>query len=324
MTEKFRWGIIGTGTISNKFATDLKKLPDAECYAVGSRTQASADAFADKYGMAKAYQDYAALIADPDVDAIYIGTPHPFHKENAIACLEGGKPVICEKPFAINSADTIEMVSKARECGVFLMEAMWTRFLPVQVQVQEWLAEGAIGTPLSLYCDFGFRAQLDPAARLFNLNLGGGALLDVGIYTISYASMIFGQQPEKIHAAAYLGETGVDEQNAEIFTYANGAQAVLSSAVRVQTDHHVRIAGTQGAIVIPEFWHAEKATLMKSDGATEVVTGESGYQFEAAEVMRCVREGNLESDRMPLDETVEIMRTMDTVRALIGLRYPME
>jgi predicted dehydrogenase len=324
MPEKFRWGIIGTGAIANKFATDLGRLSDAECYAVGSRSQISADGFAEKYGMSKAYASYERLIADPGVDGIYIGTPHPFHKENTIACLENGKPVICEKPFAVNSADTIEMVSKAREKGVFLMEAMWSRFLPVQVQVQDWLTEGMIGKPMALHCDFGFRAGFNPAGRLFDPNLGGGALLDVGIYTISYASMVFGRQPESILAEAFIGETGVDEQNAEIFTYPNGEQAILSSAIRVSTDHRVRISGTDGSIVVPNFWHATEATLAKADGTTEKVIGESGYHFEAAEMMECVRAGKLESDRLPLNETVEIMRTMDSVRALIGLQYPME
>lgn len=324
MTEKFRWGILGTGAIANKFATDLANLPDAMPYAVGSRTQESADGFGSKYGMLKAYGSYQALIEDPDVDAIYIATPHPFHKENALACLEGGKPVLCEKPFAINSADSIEMVSKAREKGVFMMEAMWTRFLPVQVQVQAWLKAGAIGTPLMLQCDFGFRAGFNPNSRLFDPALGGGALLDVGIYTISYASMVFGQQPAAILADAFLGETGVDEQNSEIFTYPNGAQALLSSAIRVTTGHSVRISGSEGAITMPNFWHATEATLVKADGSTETVTGETGYHFEAAEVAACVHAGKLESERLPLDETVEIMRTMDTVRSLIGLSYPME
>ena len=324
MTEKFRWGIIATGAISNKFATDLANLHDAVPYAVGSRSQASADAFAKKYGMEKAYEGYDALIADPNVDAIYIGTPHPFHKENTISCLEGGKPVLCEKPFAINSADTIEMVSKARELGVFLMEAMWSRFLPVQVQVQKWLKTGAIGKPLDLHCDFGFRGNFDPKSRLFNPEMGGGALLDVGIYTISYASMVFGRQPESIKADAFISELGVDEQNAEIFTYPDGEQAVLSSGIRVSTEHRVRISGTEGSIMVPNFWHATEATLTKSDGTTEKVVGQSGYQFEADEVAQCVRAGKLESERMPLDETVEIMRTLDSVRAMVGLSYPME
>lgn len=324
MSEKFKWGIIGTGSITKKFAADLANLPDAVPYAVGSRSQASADAFAKQFNMSKAYEGYDSLIADPDVDAIYIGTPHPFHKENTIACLEAGKPVLCEKPFAINSADAIEMVNKARETGVFLMEAMWTRFMPVQVKVQEWLKKGKIGDVLSLTCDFGFRTNFNPAGRLFNPELGGGALLDVGIYTVSYASMVFGQQPESIKADAFFGESGVDEQNAEIFTYPEGQQAILSSAVRIATEHRVRISGTEGSIVVPNFWHATEATLTNAKGKTKTVTGESGYHFEAAEVAKCVKAGKLESKRMPLDETVEIMRTMDSIRAQIGLTYPME
>ncbi|MEE4195767.1 MAG: Gfo/Idh/MocA family oxidoreductase [Anaerolineae bacterium] len=324
MTEKFKWGIIGTGAITNKFTADLANLPDAVPYAVGSRSQASADTFAEKFSMPKAYKGYEAVMADPDVDAIYIGTPHPFHKENTIACLEAGKPVLCEKPFAINSADAIEMVNKAREKGVFLMEAMWTRFLPVQLKVQEWLKKGEIGDVLSLTCDFGFRTDFNPEGRLFNPELGGGALLDVGIYTISYASMVFGQQPEKIHADAFLGKSGVDEQNAQIFTYADGQQAILSSAIRIATEHRARISGTQGSIVTPNFWHATEATITNTKGKSKTVTGEYGYQFEAAEVANCVKSGKLESDRMPLDETIAIMQTLDSIRAQIGLSYPME
>jgi dihydrodiol dehydrogenase / D-xylose 1-dehydrogenase (NADP) len=324
MSKKFHWGILGTGSIASKFATDLQNLPDADCYAVGSRSVESAKRFGGRFGSVKNYGSYEALMADPDVDAIYIATPHPFHKENTLACLAAGKPVLCEKPFAINSADSIEMVQQAREHGVFLMEAMWTRFLPVQVKVREWLADGMIGEPLSLVCDFGFRAGFNPGSRLFDPALGGGALLDVGIYTLSYASMVFGSQPERIQADATLGETGVDEQNAELLTYKNGAQAQLSSSIRVTTEQRVRISGTEGSITVPNFWHATEATLVKADGSTERATGESGYHFEAAEVMRCVREGKLENDVMPLDETIDIMRTMDAVRILIGLQYPME
>ena len=324
MSDIFKWGILGTGSIASKFATDLQHLPDAVCYAVGSRSLESAERFGNRFDAVKNHGSYEALMADPEVDAIYIATPHPFHKENTLACLAAGKPVLCEKPFAINSADSIEMVQAAREKSVFMMEAMWTRFLPVQVKVREWLAGGMIGEPLSLICDFGFRAGFNPKSRLFDPALGGGALLDVGIYTLSYASMVFGSQPEKIAADAFLGESGVDEQNAELFTYANGAQAQLSSAVRVTTAQQVRIAGSEGSITVPDFWHATEATLTKADGSTEKVTGESGYHFEAMEVMQCVRAGKLESDVMPLDETVDIMRTMDAVRVLIGLTYPME
>ena len=324
MSETFRWGILGTGAIARKFVTDLEKLSNAEPYAVGSRAQASADDFAGQFGIQHAYGSYAALMQDSNVDAIYVATPHPFHKQNTLACLEAGKPVLCEKPFAVNSADAIEMVSKAREKGVFLMEAMWTRFLPVQVQVQEWIKAGKIGKPLALHCDFGFRAGFNPQSRLFDPALGGGALLDVGIYTISYASMVFGRQPETILADAFLGETGVDEQNSEIFIYPDGEQAVLTSAIRVSTAHRVRISGTEGAIEVPNFWHATEATLITADGSTEQASGEAGYQFEAAEVAECIQAGKLESERMSLDETVEIMRTMDTVRAMIELKYPME
>ncbi|MCD6474986.1 MAG: Gfo/Idh/MocA family oxidoreductase [Anaerolineaceae bacterium] len=324
MNEKFRWGILGTGAIAKKFAADLQNLPDAECFAVGSRKLETAKKFAKQFHMPIAHGSYADLIADEAVDAIYLATPHPFHIENTLACLEGGKPVLCEKPFAINAKEAATMISTARDKGVFLMEAMWSRFLPVNQKVREWLDEGLIGDPLYLMVDFGFKGTFNPVNRLYNPALGGGALLDVGIYTTSYASMVFQSQPMQIAAVGSMGKTGVDEQNSMLFTYENGAQALLRSAIRIQTEHKVRIEGTRGAIVVPDFWHATEATLSVGGKKPVTFTGESGYQFEAAEVMRCVRAGEVESKIMPLNETLAIMETMDVIRGQMGLTYPME
>jgi predicted dehydrogenase len=274
--------------------------------------------------MPVAYGSYQALIDDPKVDAIYVATPHSFHMEHTMACLKGGKPVLCEKPFAINVAQAQAMIDTARTHKVFLMEAMWSRFLPVNLQVRQWLSENRIGTPLFLMADFGFRAQPNPESRLFNPQLGGGGLLDVGIYPISYAAMVFGHTPTQIQASAWLGSTGVDEQAAMILTHANGAQALLRTGIRVSTEQMVRIEGTQGVIVVPNFWHATEAFLYAGDASPVHFTAESGYHFEAAEVMHCVRAGKLESDALPLDETLAIMRTMDEIRTQIQLTYPME
>ncbi|MBN2046495.1 MAG: Gfo/Idh/MocA family oxidoreductase [Anaerolineaceae bacterium] len=324
MSNKFRWGILGTGAIAKKFASDLLKLDDAELYAVGSRAQQSADAFAAQFSMPAAHGSYADLIADPGVDAIYVATPHPYHRENTIACLKGKKPVLCEKPFAINHAQAAEMIQTARDEGVFLMEAMWTRFLPVNRAVMGWIGSGQIGQVLHVSADFGFRSTPNPNSRLWNPDLGGGSLLDVGIYPLSYAAMIYGAKPEKIAADAFIGEMNVDEQIAMLLTYADGAQALLRSAIRLSTIQEAVIEGTEGRIIVPDFWHATRAVLYRAGEEPVETTGDAGYQFEAAEVMRCVRAGLPESDGMTHTDTLEIMRVMDEARRQIGLTYPME
>jgi len=324
---KFRWGILGPGNIAKKFATGLQALDDAELVAVGSRSKERADAFADQFKAPRRYGSYEALVNDPDVDAIYVATPHPFHKENSILCLEAGKAVLCEKPFAINQREAQAVIDVARRKRVFLMEAMWTRFLPATLKVREWITSGAIGQVQMMSADFGFRANVNPQGRLFNLHLGGGGLLDVGIYPISYASMVFGAQPKKISSQAHIGETGVDEQAAMVFGYESGGMALLSCAVRTRTPQDARILGTDGMITVPPmFWNATKATLSAS-GKTEAIDlphKGNGYEYEAAEVARCVRAGKIESEGLPHAETLAIMQTLDAVRAQWGLKYPME
>ena len=305
----------------------MSVLPDAELIAVGSRSKERADKFADEFDIPHRHGSYADLVSDPDVDAIYVATPHPFHKDCTILCLKAGKAVLCEKPFAVNVAQVKEMIACARECEQFLMEAIWTRFLPVIVKVREWLAEGAIGEPRMLTADFGFRAGLDPEGRLFDPELAGGGLLDVGVYTIAMAYMVFGGAPAKITSLAHIGETGVDEQAAMLLGYDAGQIALLSCAVRTNTPQEARIMGTEGSIYIPNFWYATSATLHaagKSPEHIEMPFKGNGYENEAIEVMRCLREGKLESDIVPLAESLSIMETMDALRAQWGLKYPME
>jgi predicted dehydrogenase len=327
MTDTIRWGILSTGRIAKKFAEGLSVLPDAELVAVGSRAQSSADAFGDTYGVPRRHASYDALVNDPDVDVIYVATPHPLHRENSILCLEAGKAVLCEKPFAINASEAKEVVSLAREKRLFLMEAMWTRFLPVIVQTRGLLADGAIGDLRMIIADFGFRADIDPKSRLFDPNLGGGALLDVGVYPVSLTSMLLGT-PTYITSAAHLGETAVDEQAAIIFGYGKGQLALLAAAVRTDTPIEATLMGTKGRIHIHSPWYYSSALTLSVTGHEDVVMRlpykGNGYSHEATEVMRCLREGKRESDKMPLDETLSIMETMDTIRAQWGLRYPME
>ena len=336
MAAKTRWGILSTGWIAHKFADGLKSAPDAELVAVGSRRQASADAFGAEYGVPHRHGSYEALAQDPDVDVIYIGTPHPLHMEDTLLCLEHGKPVLCEKPFAINAAEARRMVAKAREKKVFMMEAMWTRFNPVFTKIWEILAAGTLGDVRMLIADFGFRREFDPESRLYKMELGGGALLDVGIYPISMASLVFGRQPEKIQSTAHLGQTGSDEQAAMLFSYPGGKIASLTCAVATDTNQVALIAGTKGRISIPSpWWKSDEFVLMlggtdpHAPGAEppQVIKPPSEgnlYNYQAVEVGRCLREGLLESPVMPLDETIGLMETLDAVRKPWGLVYPTE
>ena len=324
MTTPFRWGILGTGGIAHKFATGLSVLTDAKAVAVGSRTQAAADKFADEFNIPRRHASYEALANDPEVDAIYIATPHPFHKDNSILCLNAGKAVLVEKPFAINIAEAQAMVDVARAKGVFLMEAMWSRFLPAIVRTREIIARGTIGEVRMLNADFGFRTGINPKGRLFDLNLGGGALLDVGIYPISLAFALFGT-PKTIASAAHLGETGADEQAAIVFSYDKGQLALLSTATRTNTAHEALIYGTEGSIRLPDWWHGQQIILNVNGKPTETIDIPhlgNGYPHEAIEVAACVRAGKHESATMPLDESLTIIRTMDTIRAGWGLKYP--
>jgi predicted dehydrogenase len=327
MSNPIRWGIFSTARIANQFVKGALVLPDAQVIAVGSRTQEAADRFAEPYNIAHRHASYEALVHDPDVDIIYVATPHSLHREATLMCLNAGKPVLCEKPFAINAQQAREMIETARAKGLFLMEAMWSRYLPIIVKLRELLAEGAIGEVRMLEADFGFRAEFNPAGRLFNPALGGGGLLDVGIYVNSLASMILGR-PTRIMSQAQLGETGVDEQAAMLYGYEGGKLALLSCAVRTNTFHEASIYGTTGRIRLHgQWWHGDTLTLYRAGQPEETIKRPiegNGYNYEAAEAMACLRAGKLESDVMPLDETLAIMETLDAVRGQWGLRYPME
>ncbi|NLX36187.1 MAG: Gfo/Idh/MocA family oxidoreductase [Chloroflexi bacterium] len=324
MLDRFNWGILGPGRIAQRFAADLERLPDARLLAVGSRSAERAESFASAHGAQRAYDSYAALASDPDVQAIYVATPHPFHLETAQLCLQQGKAVLCEKPLAANLAQTESLVASARQHGAFLMEAMWTRFNPVMIQVRTWLAEGRIGEPRLVTADFGFAGTVDPASRLFNPALAGGALLDVGVYVVSLAHMVFGSPPTRIKATAAVGETGVDEQTALALAFAGGGLASLTCAICTNTPQMARIDGTGGRITIPAFWHATEATLEPLHGEPITTRGDASYHYEAAEVMACVRAARLESDAMPLDESIAIAATLDAARHAVGVRYPFD
>ena len=325
--DSMRWGILGTGRIGHEFAAGLRDTPDAETLAVGSRTEDSAREFAASFGIPRHYPSYAELVSDTDVDVVYVATPHPLHEENVALCLEAGKHVLCEKPMAVNAAQAERLIALAQDKNLFLMEGMWTRFFPLMERVRHLISSGAIGEPRMLSVDFGFRAPFDPLQRLFNPDLGGGALLDVGVYCVSLSSMIFGP-PDRVTGLAHLGETGVDEQSAAILEHGDGRISTISIAIRTATPQEAMIAGTEGWINIhSEWWKPDKLTLSrpgKKDESIEAPYTGNGFPHEAAEVMRCIRSGGRESDLMPLQETLSIARTMDELRRQWGLVYPDE
>jgi len=340
--DKIRWGIISTGMIAKQFAEDLPYVEGAELVAVGSRSQDSADAFAKTYGIPKAHPNYEALANDPDVDVVYIATPHPFHEENALMCLEAGKAVLCEKPFALNATQTQNIIAKALDKGCFLMEAMWTRFLPHMRKLHQLIDEGAIGEVQLLSADFGFAAPYDPAHRLFNLELGGGALLDVGIYPLSLASWLLGI-PDQQRSVMKKAGTGVDEMFSIILEHSSAAQSRISASLSVQTPQTLTLAGSEGHIQVSAPWWGiprdsshQKHTLtltrtvqsnVPTAGNIEVIDvphSGHGYQYEAAEVGRCLQEGLLESPVITLDESLNIMRLLDSIRSDWRLVYPQE
>ncbi|AZO95832.1 Gfo/Idh/MocA family oxidoreductase [Halocella sp. SP3-1] len=325
MNKKINWGIIGTGNIAHQFAEGLSILPDVNIAGVASRSEERAKEFADCFNIQHSYSSYQELVLEQGIDVIYIATPHTYHKDNTIMCLKAGKPVLCEKPFAVNLTEAEEMVSLARSKNIFLMEAMWTRYFPVMEKVREWLAEGLIGEVKWLEADFGINKPVKPSGRLYNLELGGGALLDVGIYPVSLASMVFGRQPSSIKAAAEIGETGVDEQTAVIFKYKQGKMAQLSCAIRTKTREEACITGTRGYIVIPEF-HSPSSARVYREGKVikefEQPLEGNGLNYEAAEVNKYLRSGKKESAVMPLKESLNVMETLDKIRDKINLRYP--
>lgn len=327
MSDPIRWGILGSGKIARQFVAGLKILPDAKLVAVGSRTGEAAQAFGAQFGVSRCHPSYEALAHDPDVDVIYVATPHACHRENSLLALAAGKAVLCEKPFTINAREAGEVIAFARDKKLFLMEAMWTRCFPLMDKLRELLATQAIGELRMLTADFGFRAEYHEEPRLFDRAVGGGALLDVGVYPVSLASMLFGP-PTQIDSQAHLGPSGVDEKAAIILSHAQGQVAVLSTAVRVDTAQKAVLCGRQGSIRIHRpWWRPTMMTLSREVQADEVLEFPlvgNGYQFEAAEVMRCLRAGKLESDLMPLDETLAIMQTLDAIREQWGLKYPMD
>lgn len=315
--ERLRWGILGTGTIAGLFAEGLAVSETGTLHAIASRDPARARAFAERFGAKLAFGEYAALVASPEVDVVYIATPNSRHAEDTLLALRAGKPVLCEKPFTVDRAETALVVAEARSRGLFLMEAMWTRFFPLTTELRRTIATGAIGELRSVEADFGFRSDPASEPRLFDPAFGGGSLLDVGVYAVSLASWFFGT-PDRIAAMADVGPTGADERATAILGYAGGRSAVCRSSLREDTPQEARLIGTEGWLRVESpFWRPSRMTVFREGEAPRVVDrpySGNGYNVEADEVARRIRAGETESPVMPLDETAAIMGTMDWIR----------
>lgn len=321
-----QWGILGTGGIARSFLKGLRAVEDAEVAAVGSRSAATARGFAEEFTIARAHGSYQALAEDPGVDVVYVATPHPFHHSAVLLCLEAGKHVLCEKPLALNAAQAEEMIATARRCDRFLMEAMWTRFSPAMREVARVVADGEIGEVRMLTADFGGYREFDPAHRAYAPELGGGALLDLGVYPLALASQFLGPITA-ISAHATLAPTGVDARAGMVVTGAEGGIGSLACAFDADQAKRAVISGTKGRVEIEHFFNADAFTLHltgRDPRDFAFPRQVNGYEYEAAEVTRLVREEVRESALMPLDESMGIARLLDEARRQIGVRYPSE
>lgn len=327
--DKIRWGILSTGNVANNFAQALSHVPDAELIAIASRTEENASQFADKWGIARRYSRYDAFVHDPDIDIVYIASPHNYHYEHMLLCLNAGKHVLCEKAFTLNATQAEDCIKLAREKNLFLMEAMWMRFFPATAQLRDWLKQGIIGEVRLIQADFCLNIPFDAEHRLYNPMLAGGALLDLGIYPISFASMVIGLDTvQDVKSVSHFGKTGVDELDSIIISYHTGTTAMLSCGLRAYKPREAFIIGTKGYIKVHNiFFRPDRLTLHlngQEPDTMEMSFEGNGYAHEIHEVHRCLRDSLQESPLMPLDETLTIMRFMDALRQDWGLSYPEE
>ncbi len=323
--KTYNWGILGTGFIARKMAEALSFVPQARLYAIGSRSKQNALEFASIYKTEKAYGSYEELVSDPEVDIVYVATPHNLHYENTILSLNHGKHVLCEKPFAVNGAEVRRMIEKARENKLFLMEALWTRFLPNLTRVKELVDEGVTGKIRLIKADFGINVPFNPLHRLYNKKLIGGSLLDLGIYPVFF-SLFFLGEPVKITATAGIGSTDVDYSCSITFGYKDETLAVMYSSCIAKTDITAAIYGEKATIVFDNFWYMPvPVKIIHSDGRSENIPLQfegNGYNYEVSEVIRCLNEGQTQSNLMSWDDSLLLIDTLDNIRKEIGLVYP--
>ncbi len=325
--KEYTWGIIGPGKIANKFAVALTLAGRTRLVAIASRDAARGKAFAASHGAEHVYDNYEQLADDPSIDAVYIATPHGFHAEHALLCLQQGKAVLCEKPMALSARQVAEMVDASVRNRAFLMEAMWTRFVPLMQQTMDLIGEGKIGTLKYVRADFGFLSPFSPEGRLYNLRLGGGSLLDIGIYPLFLCLQLLGK-PDDIRASGHLAPTGSDETCHAILTWRNGQSAVISSTLACQTSLTAEIAGTEGMIRIPTPWYKnDRLEWNRSGEEARQIQLEpmiNGFEYQIREVTRCLDAGLIESPSMSHAFSQMMSRTMDTIRHQLGVKYPTE
>ena len=325
MNEPFNWGILGLGKIARKFAEDLRLIPGARLHAVASRSKKRAKAFAKEFEASFYYGSYEELVRTPELHAVYIATEHPYHCENTLLCLEHKLPVLCEKPFAMNRYEVRRMVETARREQTLLMEALWTRFLPSFRKTLKLIKKGAIGEVISVKADFGFKAPVDPERRLYNHALGGGALLDIGIYPVFLALLVLGK-PRQMKALARIGPTGVDEEIGITFRYGSGKMAHLHASFLATTRCEAYIYGTEGSITIhPRWHHSEAVTLERYDHPEpkeySLPLEGIGYRYEAEHFMECLERDWIDSPLMPHSFSLQLMEVLDAIREEAGVRY---
>ena len=327
MDKTIHWGILGCGNIANKFATDLRKVSGSVLHAVAARDSDRAQKFAKKHSAERTYSNYTTLANDPDLDVVYVATTHNFHYEHAALCLAANKAVLCEKPICVNAQEAQKLVAQSRKNNIFLMEAMWTRFMPAVIRLKKDIDSGVIGTPQLVQADFGITKAPEAGSRFYEKKLAAGALLDLGIYTINFSNIVFGSQPKGISGYAQFTDQGVDRLSTYNLIYSEGRQALLSASVALSTPHQARIYGDTGRIVVDDFYHPQQYQIIPNGKNSQLVNEEFegfGYLYEAREVQRCLLEGKTESTICSLDETVAIMSAMDDLREQWDLLYPSE
>jgi len=326
MEKRYNWAILGCGKIAKKFSSDLKLLPNARLYAAASRDLKNAEGFASENGFEKAYGSYEEMVADPNVDAVYVATPHSHHHEYALLCLNHKKAVLCEKAFAMNKSEAEEMVACAKENNTFLMEAFWTMFQPSFIKAMEIIRSGDLGELRIVRSDFAFKGAFNPEKRLYNVSLGGGSLLDIGIYPVFAALTSLGK-PEIIKTFVDFATTGTEESISMIFKYKDGQMANLTSSFAAFSPTQTEYWFEKGYMVLNPKWHAPtNITVWKEGGEIQTFPSEhkegTGYQYEAAHVMECLDAGKIESDKMSWQMSIDLMETLDRIRIDAGIFYP--
>jgi predicted dehydrogenase len=325
MSDKIKWGILGLGKIAHTFAQDLVNIPEAHLQAVGSRSLEKAKEFATTYSATTYYSSYQELVEDPDIDIIYIATPHALHYENTMMCLYHGKSVLCEKPMAMNAQQAQEMINLAIKKNLFLMQGVWTRFIPATIKVLELLYEKQIGAISYVRADFGFRVNAPPESRLLDPQLGGGALLDIGIYPL-YLSLLLLGEPEELKAEAILDANGIDRYCTVLGSFKNHTKSIMECSFLSNTSTEAFIYGSTGFIHMKSKFHqCEEILIHDYDSKTDIVyklprTGH-GYSHEIEETHRCLKDGKTESDLLPHSMSLSLIKNLDRIRELIGLKY---